>query len=414
MNGVVLFNLAIFFIFFNFLVGLPSFFFGSEENKQLQAQDFLIADRYRFFKDSDLDLGLFYMNNVVENPVGGRRKGIAYCDSYWLTVSYDLENKIAVKGLSLNGSAFYRGGDNLSKTIGNQFNVNQIYGEETIRLAEFYFMVNDPQGHYQMKLGRICPGDDFVSSSFYNPFINNSFNGTPAGIKYNFPFVSLPCSVWGSYLSINPKPNLIWQMGIYTTNTRVFSNDYNGLNLTFKSPQGDLLISELIYLNDPVAETGHYKIGAAYLTGKKPSFTDGRKRGNYTLYFLGDQILYRLEKDRNLATFFGFFYAPEQNLNTFPYFSLLGFAFKGIFPSRQEDVFSLGGTYAVYSKKLREAERKSGIKPQFFEIDLELNYLFQISDYCTLTPSIQYIINPSGYGTIPNAMVLGIQTFLKF
>jgi len=31
------------------------------------------------------------------------------------------------------------------------------------------------------------------------------------------------------------------------------------------------------------------------------------------------------------------------------------------------------------------------------------------TDWVTITPDLQYIINPSGFGTIPNAFVIGAQ-----
>jgi len=92
--------------------------------------------------------------------------------------------------------------------------------------------------------------------------------------------------------------------------------------------------------------------------------------------------------------------------------------YKGLFLDRNRDYLSLGVAYGNYSTDLRAVEeqsKKSGIpsvygnKPQTAETILELNYWFRFNKWFALTPGFQYVINPKGYGTIPNAFVLEMQ-----
>ena len=92
--------------------------------------------------------------------------------------------------------------------------------------------------------------------------------------------------------------------------------------------------------------------------------------------------------------------------------------YRGIVSSRPDDVMSFGVGSGVYSSDLRKIQRiakKTGIvnqfgnQPQTAETVLELNYMFQVNKWLQLTPDVQYIINPNGYGTIQNPLVIGVE-----
>jgi porin len=76
--------------------------------------------------------------------------------------------------------------------------------------------------------------------------------------------------------------------------------------------------------------------------------------------------------------------------------------------------------YGKYSPDLRMAQEMKvntaqvGTQPQNYEIILEATHLFQLNPWFSIMPDIQYVINPKGYGTIPNALVLGAQVSLTF
>ena len=131
-------------------------------------------------------------------------------------------------------------------------------------------------------------------------------------------------------------------------------------------------------------------------------------------------MLYRNELskiDQRLTSWGAFLFAPADR-NPFPFFFAAGLVYQGMFLSRPNDAVCLGVAYGHYSADLRQsdlaARRKIlalfyGNGSQSAEADIELNYWLQATSWLTLTPVVQYIINPRGLGTIPNAIVMGIQ-----
>jgi porin len=169
-----------------------------------------------------------------------------------------------------------------------------------------------------------------------------------------------------------------------------------------------------------------YNIGAYAVTGPKAKYPSGTAHTNYGWYFLFDQMLYQpvqVEKWwRGLTSWAAFLFAPPYK-NMFPFFIAAGLIYEGLFDSRPLDAMCLGFVYGKYSPQLRDIElydRRHGLlgpfgsQPQNSEINLELNYWFSFNDTLLITPVVQYIINPKGYGTIQNAFVAGVQIMLRF
>ncbi|MCX6989463.1 MAG: carbohydrate porin, partial [Chlamydiae bacterium] len=193
------------------------------------------------------------------------------------------------------------------------------------------------------------------------------------------------------------------------------ANKYHGVNFTFDSTQGVMLITEWAYLVNQGKLShgmpGNYKIGYYYSTGRVDKYTGGSQRGNYGYYLAADQMVYRIgdaKSERGISPFAAFLFAPKDR-NQFPFFLAAG-------------IVSLAVAYGAYSSELHKMEskaKKSGLlapygpQPQTAETVIELNYWLQATKWVAITPDIQYVINPKGYGTIQNALVIGLQLFIE-
>src|SRR5262249_10863362 len=102
----------------------------------------------------------------------------------------------------------------------------------------------------------------------------------------------------------------------------------------------------------------------AFYNGSAPeAFTNPRKRsGNYGLYLLADQTLWR-EKGKDdpaqqgLVGFFRLGYAPpDRNLADFGADG--GLVYKGLIPGRDYDTLAIAGSYLHMSDDLRKAQRE--------------------------------------------------------
>ena len=132
------------------------------------------------------------------------------------------------------------------------------------------------------------------------------------------------------------------------------------------------------------------KLGAYFNGGSAEVF--GRPaetvQGRYGFYMVADQALLRWgdpAEKRHLGAFAAFVCAPDQRVNTMPYFFDAGLVEYGFFPSRPRDFASFGVAYGSYSGNLRRAKEVQSLADpttvvQTWEMTLELNY------GCTVRP----------------------------
>lgn len=385
----------------------------------------LDADWHLKLQEQGVNVAASYYIELAGNPSGGQAQGFANAASLGCALGLDFEKLIHIPGLSFFSSALFRSGSNLSANkIDNQFPVTQLFGGETIRLNELYLKQSLFNGNFHFKAGHLTGGNDFLSSPFYCEFISNAICGNPISIFFNAPFLAYPFSTWGAYMDFKPMDNLLLKFAVYNDNLGIKANKYHGCNFTFKSTAGVMWMSEWVYfLNQSMKDTGNkgnYKLGGYYQTGQKNLFNGGSQTGNYGLYALFDQMLYRKNgpgTSQGLTMFGSFLFSPP-NRNRFPYFFDLAFIYKGLFPGRNSDYLSLGVANGSYSSDLRSVQRQArssgipsvyGDQPQSSETILELNYWYRFNKWFALTPGMQYVINPKGYGTTPNAFVLEMQ-----
>lgn len=355
-----------------------------------------------------------FVTNLLGNPIGGKSQGFAYDGSYGLSINIDYTDR-GLTGFNIFSSMCWRTGTNLStRHIDNQFTVSQIWGSETVRLSELYARETLFNNRFTMKIGRLCAGNDFLSSPLYWQYVNNGFDGNPVSIFFNIPFTAYPNATWGVYLEGKPWKRLSTKFAVFNANNKIQQDKYHGVNFTFKSTNGVVWITEWCALINQEKEDrgmpGNYKVGFYYLTGNKDKFSGGSIKGDPGLYFLFDQMLYRQggpKSDQGLTSFISIILQPK-NRNLFPFFANGGLLYKGLFPGRPKDTASFGFIYGKYSSDLAHEESLKGKQKQSAEAVLELNYWAQLTRWFYITPDIQYIIRPKGVNT-PNALVIGAQ-----
>lgn len=415
-----------------FLIGCPLFchaYFRGEKERHKTIQEYYYEKKMRFRPDPGLALignhsrtkerlaenGITILSSfttdMVGNPLGGKARGFAYAGSYGLSINIDF-TPAGWKGFDLFSSAVWRTGTSLSRRkIDNQFPVQQVFGSQTVKLNELYFIQTLLNGNLAFKAGRLDAGNDFLTSPLYWHFVNNGFNGNPISIFFNVPFTAYPNSTWGAYLFFKPYKRLSAKFAVYNANSNLSKNKYHGVNFTFKSTNGVIWISEWCVLVNQEKEDrgmpGNYKIGAFYLTGNEPKFTGGKEKGDPCYYILFDQMVYRWGKKEGLIPFISLIAAPA-NRNLFPFFFNCGVVCQGVIPKRPDDSLNFGYIYGKYSWDQAKVQGSSGIEPQNFESILELNYWIQFTPWFYVAPDFQYVIHPKGRHT-PNAFCIGAQ-----
>lgn len=372
-----------------------------------------------------------YVNDILGSISGGEARGAAEAGSFGIFMNVDFGKFSHFEGLKLGVSVVYREGSNLSaKKIGNQFTVAQVYGGETYRLNELFLEQTLFDARLKVKGGRLDAGNDFLQSELYYEFVNNGFDGNPVSIFYNGPFSAYPNATWGFVLQYKFWERIVAKIGIYNANANVVKNRYHGFNWSFHSTDGALIIGEwALQMNQAKGDSGYpgnYRVGAYYYTGtEREKFLGGTVHGNYGYYILLDQMIVRhgdIGSERGLTPFIALLFAPKDR-DKMPFFIASGLVYWGPFAARPKDSMNLGFLYGKYSTDMKKSQQRAknlkllglfGNQPQNFEALIEFNYWFEVNPWLAITPDIQYIINPSGFGTIPNALVVGAQVGFTF
>jgi porin len=166
----------------------------------------------------------------------------------------------------------------------------------------------------------------------------------------------------------------------------------------------------------PILE-GKYKIGGYYDTGWFANNNGiGSSHGTWAVYAVMDQQLIRQQTEakgtfRGLSMFGRWSIAPEDRDPVSSYFDV-GFNYYGPFAGREKDIAGVAFSYQRLSDELRQPSGDP--VPSHHEHVLEASYQWTCNDHFSVQPDLQYIWNPGGVGTIPNAFVGGVRFTVSF
>ena len=384
---------------------------------------------------------LTWVSDMVGNPIGGLRQGFTESENLGLNIAVDLDKFAGWKGATFTVSLSQRSGSSLTKNyIGNQFNVQQVFGGETFRLVNLNVRQELLDGNLVVQLGRMPAGDNFLTSPYYWVFVQNGIDGNPVGIFLNAPgMTAYPTATWGARVLVRPTERTYLNFGFFNGDPTLGLNENHGADFSFRGPL--FFVAEAVWQRNMIQGDaglpGNYKLGVYYNDGPfqdlaskvlgpaAPAFnvTANPRNGNAGVYALVDQGVLRFGEEgsrRGLGLFGAFLFAPDEEYNTMPFFMNGGMAFRGPFAARPTDFGGIAVIYGRYSGDQRAAQRQlqtvnPSVGVQTHEVALEANYAFRIRDGRVIfQPDVQYIIRPSGTGLIPNALVLGFQLALNF
>jgi porin len=396
-----------------------------------------------------LDISFNYTSDIAGNVTGGKSRGMTYCDNFTLDLEFQSQPLFGYKGGTLSVIMLNRDGSNLSaQNIGNQFTVQQVYGGST---AIFYSLAYNQRfcdDRFSFKFGRMSAGDEFASSPLYWLYMNNGIDGNPQSLPVNGMFSTYPWGVWGARVRALVTHESEAMLGVYQVSPQVSRPSMHGLNWNFNPGDGLMLIGQYGWapeffkpaapaakssdgkstvdgknLNTPASDAiphglpGHYWMGGYYSTYSYPQWgTTQRQNGGYGLYWHFDQMLYRMNpfKDTGLTAWSAFVLCPQQNTAKVPFQYNGGLVYTGLIPFRPQDVSIFGVAYGNFSSNYAQANQATLGGYATYELVYEWGYRINMTKFAYIQPDVQWVINPGGTGTIPNALVLGAQIGVVF
>ena len=267
-----------------------------------------------------------------------------------------------------------------------------------------------------IKIGRFAPGDDFLSWPEYSYLVNIALNPAIYATQVNVPgFTAAPIGTWGARVRAKPLDSFSTTAGIYYSDPARDLVNTAGTDFGFSGAgTGYLAIVEFAYLRGQgegsASLPGTFRFGGYYDSNRYPTFDDPavKHRGNWGLYLLVDQVVYREGppgSGQGLALGGAFVAAPDQQINTMPFFAAAGAVYRGVWPGRDKDALAAVAYYGAFSRDLRG---------QTAETVLELTYTLVLAPWLTVQPDVQYVIHPGGRSSVTNALVIGAQISITF
>jgi porin len=419
-----------------------------------------------------------YYGDALGNPWGGVRQGLGYSGRFSAIVDADLEKLAGWSGATFHASMHQIHGPGLSANdVGNLMTVSSVEASSATRL--FNLWIEQKLGSdANVRVGQFAASQEFAISEDANLFVNSAF-GWPFLSSENLPSggPNYPEGTTGIRLKVTPNDQLTVMAAIFDGNPAgpgvgdpVLRDPYG---VAFRVNDPPLYMAEMVYAYNqgepapteeganqedthgqtsarppPAASSGSglpgtVKLGAWFHAGQ---FADERfnmqgyplavfggvplqHRGDFAVYGVIDQMLWRVGGDRGLSFFLRATASPSDRNLIGSYFDT-GLTFEGPIASRPNDLVGLGLAFGRVSRQAAgydlDAVAFTGTPMPIrdYEAAIELTYQVQLTKDWWLQPDLQYIIHPggnvsnpldpSGVSPIPNAFVAGARTYLNF
>jgi porin len=381
-----------------------------------------LEDQIKAFGDKGVRFHFTYTGEEFANFSGGLARGSEYEGLVKIELTLDLKKLVDWNGATFYASVLYPHGNGITNKYVGDYNVlSNIDGYDSIRLFEIWLEQKFDDGKFSIRVGQLTTDNDFFVSNSGALFINSVF-GVAGTVLHDVIPPIYPVGSLGIWMEYDPAPSIYLKIMVTDGDPGAQDgNNKHGLRLDLSRSSGALGFAEGGYdLKPPEGSLrlgGSYKLGCFFDTGfYKDNSGGATHHGDYGVYAVADQQLYRASVSthdafQGLAGFARISYAPDDRNPVYSYFDT-GFNYTGPLPGRSKDIFGLAFSFEKLSDKLLQA---SGAPvPSHRENILEVSYLANLNDWFSVQPDLQYIINPGGTGTTPNAIAAGIRFNISF
>ncbi len=392
-----------------------------------------------WLEDHGLTFEISYTADFFYNLSGGVNTSDA--EQYRGLLGVGLSLDTGKMGLWEGGTAFVsmfenHGTDITERHVGDLQAVNNADAPNRTRLYEFWYEQALFDGALRIKLGKMDANADFAAPDYAGEFIHSS-----SGFSPTIPLPTWPDPALGFAVFAEPVDWFYLRAGVYDA---LASGTRGGFDTAFHSPDESFMICELgfrpkLSLLGQEGLPGTYRVGGFYHSGEWDVYRDdlggrlpGRAhRGNSGLYVVFDQLLYReppavkataellasvpamfssdlLEDEddqQGLGAFFQFSWVPS-DYNEITHHYGGGVQYVGLIPERDNDVVGIAVHHITLAGMVQSLEER------YSETSIEMFYMYQLTDFMSIKPDLQYIVNPGGDGR--DAIVAGVRLEMSF
>lgn len=407
--------------------------FGAEAAKDFNAPfDMLARGQDAVQKATGVRLYFDYYGDVLGNPLGGLSQNVAYTHEIVVGGHFDFEKILGWQGAQLTASFAEGTGYNLSNDIGNYFAVSESYVQGTGVLFDLYLTQKLFDDKLDLRIGRMSTGQMFANLPAFGLQVNGGINGNPNNFFSNAPFHAGITATSAAMVKYKPTETSYISSGIFQATPRLGVNGYHGADFSIRPGDGILMMFEGgwkptfgarkqgLSKDAPAADDpglpGIYKLGGYFSNYTFEQFSGGQIYNAYGLYAMGQQMICRSPKNKNnnFSVWGGTVYSPQTDISSNPFMGMAGTIWQGLVPGRDQDQWLTCFLISNFSTDYGNSLSNPGGELPTYEAVVETSYVIQLNKYLGIQPDIQYVIRPNGYGSTPNALVIGLQAVLSF
>jgi len=393
-----------------------------------------------------MTLSILETSEVLGNVSGGVHQGADYDGLTQMTLQLDTQRAFHWYGGTFDVSGLQIHGRNLSAdNLDTLQTASGIESDRSTRLWELWYQQKFlEEDRLDVKIGQQSLDQEFMVSQNALLFVNTMF-GWPMVPSADMPGggPAYPLSAPGLRARWRPIDSLTFLAGVYNGSPVANNNapdpqQENSSGADFPMNGGALVIAEMqyaypslgsmVYADQSQPLSRVYKLGFWYdsETFADQEYADETHRGNYALYAVMDQMIWRdpndEDADRTISFFTRAMGTPQTDRNLIDFSLNAGFNFHEPIPHRGDDTFGIGMGYTQVSDRVADFDSDNGYPRQGGETFLEVTYQYELTPWCQIQPDFQYVFNPSGGVPNPNGSgqlvkdeaVLGVRVNVQF
>ena len=350
-----------------------------------------------------LELELAYTADVWNLASGDGADDLRYLDNFDIVLNADMEELAGLNDTTVSFYGLYNNGNFFSEdVVGDALVISNIEAPvQAFRLYEAWVEHRFGGGPVSARFGLYDLNSEFDALETSSLFIGSA-HGIGADISQSgetgpsiFPITSLALR-----LEYEASDALTFRAAVLDGVAGAPDNlQKTAVNLS--ESDGALVITEADYQAGPFRAIG----GVWHYTSSVDRHDSAGKGDSQGAYIRGESIL--LEGENGLGELSGFFRAGWANgaVNDFSAFYSAGLVYDGILHPDGEDQFGFAVAYAGVSDKYLAANPESADN----ETVVELTYRTPTTEWFSLQPNIQYVINPGLDPVARNALAVGLR-----
>jgi carbohydrate-selective porin OprB len=345
-----------------------------------------------------------YISDYLWNIKSEQKERLASWNRFRGTVDIDFGALLEHPGWYFHATALWQGGGNLGKYLGLLTSPSGMSSMDTIRLDSWWIEKRWLNERLTVRVGQFA-GQDFDGAQHYaSSFIFEPMGYALGNLFTDFEYFDPP-STPAMEVRVVATHNLYVKSMVEAEDRTPFANNPTGFVPQFHGVP--VSISEIGFTPGKKASSvrafdnvetrrgysGLYQFGASYNPGKFTTARNETRSGNYLLYWMANQAIWRVDpkEGKGLDATFAYDWSPP-DVNQNNTMLTAGLRFNEPLPLRIHNTMSLGYVRNSQSQQFLPP----GAPPWKPEKGVEFNVLLDPLPMLLLQPVVQYYANVGG------------------